>query len=193
VPPPAHRPTDFRFSIDLHADSRTSNKANTGEYSAFRAPRPSMTSRAQSPSVAMPDRARSHGSGSYRVDAHDPVVGGWDTACHGRAHDRRTTVHAYSERGVTDAKASALGARNNVAKLASADGRSKSWTGSWTELAAKTGAMSVLGASARVICAGRALAASGRATLNPRVRGSSPWRRTRRSSRFSEDHFHVGV
>ena len=28
-------------------------------------------------------------------------------------------------------------------------------------------------------------------TLNPRVRGSSPWRRTRRSSRFSGAHFHV--
>jgi len=28
--------------------------------------------------VAMADQARSHGSGFYRVDAHDPVAGGRD-------------------------------------------------------------------------------------------------------------------
>jgi len=31
---------------------------------------------AQSPSVAMADQVRSHGTGSYQVDAHDPVAGG---------------------------------------------------------------------------------------------------------------------
>jgi len=29
------------------------------------------------------------------------------------------------------------------------------------------------------VCAGSALGAAGRSSLNPRVRGSSPWRRTR--------------
>jgi len=33
---------------------------------------------ARSPAVAMADQARSHGSGSYRVDTHDPVAGGRD-------------------------------------------------------------------------------------------------------------------
>ena len=35
---------------------------------------------ARSPSVAIADQARSHGSGSYQVDAHDPVAGGRDSA-----------------------------------------------------------------------------------------------------------------
>jgi len=34
---------------------------------------------ARSPSVVMAGQARSHGSGSYRVDAHDPVAGGRDS------------------------------------------------------------------------------------------------------------------
>ena len=34
---------------------------------------------ARSPSVVMIGQARSHGSGSYRVDAHDPVAGGRDS------------------------------------------------------------------------------------------------------------------
>src|SRR5260370_36969414 len=34
---------------------------------------------ARSPSVVMVGQARSHGSGSYRVDAHDPVAGGRDS------------------------------------------------------------------------------------------------------------------
>jgi len=34
----------------------------------------------RSPSVAIAGQARSHGSGSYQVDAHDPVAGGRDSA-----------------------------------------------------------------------------------------------------------------
>ena len=34
---------------------------------------------ARSPSVAIADQARSHGSGSYQVGAHDPVAGGQDS------------------------------------------------------------------------------------------------------------------
>jgi hypothetical protein len=37
---------------------------------------PVRESLAQSPSVAMADQAHSHGSGSYHVDAHEPVAGG---------------------------------------------------------------------------------------------------------------------
>ena len=43
---------------------------------------------ARSPSVAIADQARSHGSGSYQVDAHDPVAGGRDSAAAARVHDR---------------------------------------------------------------------------------------------------------
>ena len=35
---------------------------------------------AQSPSVAIAGKARSHGRGSYQVGAHDPVAGGQDSA-----------------------------------------------------------------------------------------------------------------
>ena len=35
---------------------------------------------ARSPSVAIADQARSHGSGSHQVDSHDPVAGGRDSA-----------------------------------------------------------------------------------------------------------------
>ncbi len=34
---------------------------------------------AQSPSVAVVDQVRSHGTGPYQVDAHDPVAGGQDS------------------------------------------------------------------------------------------------------------------
>ena len=43
---------------------------------AFRVPCPSVTFPARSPAVRMAGQARSHGSGSYRVDAHDHVAAG---------------------------------------------------------------------------------------------------------------------
>ena len=46
---------------------------------------------ARSPSAAIAGHARSHGSGSYQVDAHDPVAGGRDSAAAARVHDRLRT------------------------------------------------------------------------------------------------------
>src|SRR6516225_512798 len=54
----------------------------------------------------------------------------------------------------------------------------------------------VSGASRAFTCAiaaGRASADAEHPTLNPRVRGSSPWRRTRRSSRLTCTYLHVWV
>jgi hypothetical protein len=53
------------------------------------------------------------------------------------------------------------------------------WNGSWNECRRKFCAMGAFRASTRCICAVRALLAPKRSPLNPRVRGSSPWRRTR--------------
>src|ERR1700730_134336 len=49
--------------------------------------------------------------------------------------------------------------------------------------------MRVIGACIGVIDTGSAHGALGRATFNPLVQGSTPWRPTWRSSRFSEAYF----
>ena len=52
------------------------------------------------------------------------------------------------------------------------------WDDSWDEYRPYPCAMCAFCASARDICAGRTHGAAKQPTLNPRVRGSSPWRRT---------------
>jgi hypothetical protein len=53
------------------------------------------------------------------------------------------------------------------------------WNGSWNEYLPDVRVLHASGAFTCAIRAGRAFAAAQRSTLNPRVRGSSPWRRTR--------------
>jgi hypothetical protein len=69
----------------------------------------------------------------------------------------------------------------------------RAWTGSWTGAPANPSATSAISAITRGICAASAHGARSRTSLNPRVRGSSPWRRTRSDLEFyhSRSFFHA--
>lgn len=66
---------------DLHHDPSASKpEVNpTSECTDSAVYLPVRDTRARSPAVPMTDRARSHGNGSYRIDAHAPVAGGRDS------------------------------------------------------------------------------------------------------------------
>ena len=71
-----------------------------------------------------------------------------------------------------------------------AAGPCRSWNGSWNERRSHARVVGAFGAFTCAIRAGRASAAAQRSTLNPRVRGSSPWRRTHLDLALSDPALH---
>ena len=71
-----------RANITWRSVRRLSDEIISGHTRGFGVPRapPVRNIPARSPSVATAGQARSHGSGSYQVDAHGPVAGGRDSA-----------------------------------------------------------------------------------------------------------------